>query len=121
MHTRRAALALTAAALAAPARAQGKKQSLSRATDLSGSYSVAGRNADGTAYSGIATVTHQGDAVEITWTVGGQTYRGAGLLEGRVLTVNWGDSTPVVYVLMPDGALHGTWADGRALDRLQPR
>jgi hypothetical protein len=120
--TRRMALTLIAAATLAPAAsAQTRKQSLTRSIDLNGSYTVTGRNADGSAYSGRASVRHQGDAVEITWTVGSQTYRGAGLLEGRVLTVEWGDATPVVYVVMPDGALHGTWADGTALDRLTPR
>ncbi len=39
--------------------------------------------------------------------------------EGRVVTVDWGAETPVVYVVMPGGALHGTWDGGMALERLR--
>ena len=48
-------------------------------------------------------------------------HRGVGVLDGRVVTVDWGDATPVIYVVMEDGELHGTWADGTALEKLTPR
>ncbi len=123
---RRAILALLAAATLAPAAlAQGKKsgsgESMTRLPGIDGQYRAAGRNPDGSAYSGDVWITQQGDAIEITWTVGSQTYRGAGLLDGRVLTIDWGAATPVVYVVMPDGELHGTWEDGQALEKLTPR
>ena len=54
------------------------------------------------------------------WRVGRETYTGEGRIDGRVLTVDWGAEDPIVYVLMPDGELHGTWADGRALEKLSP-
>ncbi|KMW59575.1 hypothetical protein AIOL_004557 [Candidatus Rhodobacter oscarellae] len=43
-----------------------------------------------------------------------------GRVDGRVVTVNWGSATPVVYVWMPDGTLHGTWDGGLALEKLTP-
>ena len=39
----------------------------------------------------------------------------------QVLMINWGQSTPVVYVVMPGGELHGTWAGGTALEKLTRR
>ncbi|WP_305971132.1 MULTISPECIES: hypothetical protein [unclassified Mameliella] len=90
-------------------------------SDIAGAYRVAGRNPDGSAYSGTLQLTGNSARYQLTWTIAGQIFRGTGRLEGRVLTVDWqGDSNPVVYVLMPDGSLHGTWADGLALDRLEP-
>jgi hypothetical protein len=121
MLTRRALIAAAALTLAPAALAQTQKGGIARAVDLTGSYTVTGRNADGSGYSGTARITDTNGAVAIQWTVGGQSYSGQGIREGRVVTVNWGDATPVVYVLMPNGALHGTWADGLALDRLVPR
>lgn len=53
----------------------------------------------------------------VSWIVGKQSYAGTGLREGRVVTVNWGDTYPVVYVVMPGGKMFGTWADGKALER----
>jgi len=119
-------LALVAAA-AAPALAQGKKSSGGAGDDIApligidGGYTSWGRNADGSDYSGRVDVVQQGDAVEFTWVVGNDTFRGQGSIEGRVVTVDWGDAHPVIYVVMPDGALHGTWADGRALEKMTPR
>lgn len=54
------------------------------------------------------------------WRIGNETYSGEGLIDGRIVAVNWGAETPVVYVVMPDGDLHGTWDDGYALERLSP-
>ncbi|MGP6085713.1 LIC10280 family protein [Antarctobacter jejuensis] len=89
---------------------------------IAGTYAVSGRNPDGSAYTGTVVLRQQGADYNIAWSIAGQDYQGTGRLEGRVLTVNWqGDSNPVVYVLMPDGELHGTWADGHALDRLAPQ
>lgn len=112
--TRRALMAGAAVALiAAPLSAQ--------VADISGSYRVEGRNPDGSAYAGTAVVAQQQNAVQINWTVSGQSFAGSGVRNGQVVVVNWGQPTPVVYVIMPNGALHGTWADGRALDRLVPQ
>lgn len=127
MLNRRAILpGLALLALAQPLAAQGKKSAGSdtatgTARGIDGRYKAEGMNADGSSYTGTVDIAQQGDAIEITWNVQGQTFRGQGLLEGRVVTVDWGEATPVVYVVMPDGELHGTWDGGRALERLLPR
>ena len=112
---RRSFLGLTAAAAASPALAQ-----MNFTSTVAGRYSVEGRNPDGGGYGGSARVDQQGGTVRVTWQTGGQTFTGTGVIEGRVITVDWGEAHPVVYVTMPNGSLHGTWADGLALDRLSP-
>ncbi|MBY6116430.1 hypothetical protein KUW09_15935 [Mameliella alba] len=113
------ALIFSACLLAAPLVAQESLQ-LEGSPDLAGHYRVDGRNPDGSAYSGTVDLRENGGQYAVTWTIAGQVYRGTGRLQGRLLTVDWqGDSDPVFYVLMPDGDLHGTWADGRGLDRLE--
>lgn len=89
--------------------------------DVSGSYSAEGRNPDGSAYSGRADLVEADGVVSVRWQVGSQSYSGQGPINGDVITVDWGQNSPVVYVVMPDGELHGTWADGLALEKLTPR
>ncbi len=85
---------------------------------LTGNYSVAGRNPDGTTYDGTVVLTQQGRTFTLIWTVGTDSYRGVGELDGNVLTVDWGDKTPVVYAVMADGHLKGLWAAGRGAEEL---
>lgn len=86
--------------------------------DISGTYRVEGRNPDGSAYDGQLTVVEStGGAVAFAWIVAKQSYAGVGVREDRVVTVDWGADTPVVYVVMPGGELHGTWGGGKALER----
>jgi len=126
MLTRRFLFSGLALFAAIPALAQGKKSAGANTvapaygTSIMGNYVSHGLNADGSAYTGDVTVVQQGDAVEFTWVVAGDTMRGQGVIEGRVVTVDWGDTTPVVYVIMPDGELHGTWANGTALEKMIP-
>ncbi|MFZ7089562.1 hypothetical protein [Primorskyibacter sp. 2E233] len=95
---------------------------LGASADLSGTYDVTGRNADGSVYSGTLALMQDGSTVEAGWNIGTTSYSGYGPLEGRVLTINWSPGQPpVVYVTMPDGSLHGTWADGLALEKATPR
>lgn len=92
------------------------------AQDLAGTYTAQGRNSDGSPYSGTVALTEIGRAYRLDWKIGQQSYTGIGVRDGRVLQVDWdGQQPPVVYVLMPGGALHGTWADGTALEKLTPR
>ncbi|MDJ0826135.1 MAG: hypothetical protein QNJ16_11590 [Rhodobacter sp.] len=125
MLTRRLILTGLLAGLALPALAQGKKSAggddMTRLPGIDGAYTAAGLNADGSKYRGQVEITQQGDAVEFTWTVGTDTFRGQGTIEARVVTVDWGAATPVIYVVMDDGELHGTWDDGAALEKLTPR
>lgn len=90
------------------------------AQSVSGTYRAEGRNPDGSAYSGTVQITENGGAVAMTWSIAGQSYQGTGDRNGDVIIVNWGDTYPVVYVRMPSGELHGTWANGAALERLIP-
>jgi len=48
------------------------------------------------------------------------TFKGTGRLEGKLMEVQWGNPQPVIYVLRPDGTLHGTWGNGEALEKLTP-
>ena len=112
--------ALTTGSLAQGKKSSGGGDSMERSHSIAGSYTANGRNPDGSSYEGRVNITQQGDRVEFGWAIGNQTYSGKGTIEDRVVTVDWGDATPVIYVVMPNGALHGTWADGTALERLAP-
>ena len=90
------------------------------AQGVSGLYRVEGRNPDGSVYSGTAQLVDLNGKITIAWQVAGQGYQGSGTRIGDVVQVNWGDQYPVVYVVMPNGQLHGTWANGTALERLVP-
>src|SRR6056297_2323809 len=88
-------------------------QNSGQTTDITGSYRVEGRNVDGSAYSGSLVLSTQGATYLGDWRIAEQAYRGVGRLDGRILILQWQDGAdPVVYVVMPDGELHGTWADG---------
>ena len=47
-------------------------------------------------------------------------FRAAGTIAGKMLVINWGDKTPVVYSFGDDGALDGEWANGSASETLTP-
>lgn len=108
------ALSIAGAAFLAP-------QILAADEAVAGSYSVQGRNVEGQIYQGLATVQQDGSFVNFEWRIGSQVISGAGSIDGRVVTVDWGSEHPVIYVVMADGTLHGTWADGLALDKLIPQ
>lgn len=110
--TRRYAIAILSGAALMPMAAAAQGQS------LTGRYRAEGRNPDGSIYSGSVELNDAFGKITMIWKVGSQSYEGLGTRDGRVLTVDWGDTHPVVYVVMPDGSLHGTWANGTALERL---
>jgi len=86
-----------------------------------GEYRADGTNPNGSRYHGTATITAGGGNTYIfRWRISGQTFRGTGRLDGRTLTVDWGQSSPVIYRLGDDGTLRGTWDNGRATDNLTP-
>ncbi|MGB6905642.1 MAG: caspase family protein [Methyloceanibacter sp.] len=85
-----------------------------------GSYSVEGKNADGSAYKGTVEIERQGKGYHLSWEVGSSNYEGKGTLAGNLLTVDWGSSTPVVYALGLDGSLAGLWDAGRGEETLTP-
>lgn len=107
-HVSLAALvALAIAAAAAPSEAA--------SPDLSGRYTCAGTNPDGSRYSGTVTIAPMGSAWRIEWTVAGSSHGGVGLLEGNVFSACWNirgtrDGGIVVYRLEPGGRLVGQWS-----------
>ena len=88
--------------------------------DISGTYFVYGRHGDGRTFEGTATITASDEDYAIEWLIGAASYSGIGVLEGRVLTVEWGTEAPAIYLVMPDGELHGTFEDGLGLELLTP-
>jgi hypothetical protein len=85
-----------------------------------GRYKAEGRNSDGTSYDGTVTITKHGKVYQLSWSVGSSSYKGSGTLQGNILTVNWGSSTPVVYALTEDGSLTGLWDAGFGEETLTP-
>ena len=90
------------------------------AQSIAGQYRVEGRNPDGSVYDGSVRIADNDGAIAMTWSVESHSYQGTGTRNQDVIWVDWGDQYPVVYVRMPDGALHGTWTNGRAVERLLP-
>lgn len=91
------------------------------AQSLAGMYDVWGRNLDGAAYEGSAEVRDDGETINIFWNTTAGVYSGTGARDGNIILIDWGSDYLIVYTIMEDGELHGTWADGYALDRLSPR
>ena len=85
---------------------------------LTGVYRVEGKNPGGGVYRGMVAVTQTGDQFTFRWWIGSQRFDGTGHLAGRMLVINWGDKTPVVYTLGERDGLDGEWADGTATERL---
>ncbi len=94
-------------------------------TDLPGIYTVNGVDPVGNEYSGTVVIRSAdgdgSDRFDVEWIVTGAIQRGVGTRAGDLLTVTWtevnnatGDGTgPIVYEIMADGELVGTWmADG---------
>lgn len=96
------------AGLAAPAMAQ-----------QAGTYAVEGQGADGSRYTGSATLAQTGQNTwRVTWRVGGDTAQGVGILipEGPLLVVGYtmaGQTGVAAYAVEPDGRLMGTWTQGQ--------
>jgi hypothetical protein len=85
-----------------------------------GLYRVTGRGANGRKYQGVVSISKKADGYALDWKIGKDEYQGEGTLEGNLLSVNWGSSTPVVYALAADGSLKGLWAAGAGEETLTP-
>jgi hypothetical protein len=85
-----------------------------------GRYNVLGRNSNGGTYTGFVTIKRQHTFYSVDWNVGGSSYHGTGTLDGSLLSVSWGSSTPVVYAVSADGSLKGLWDAGAGEETLQP-
>jgi caspase domain-containing protein len=86
-----------------------------------GRYNADGRNPNGSRYRATVDVTRLGDRYRFDWKSGSQSYRGDGTMEGNVLVVNWGSTTPVIYAIAENGTLNGLWDAGRAGEVLTPQ
>ncbi len=94
----------------------------------SGSYTVAGRNLDGSDYTGVAALAQVGTAsFTVVWQVAGRTINGVGMVAGHSFAVVYGAANQPalgIYLLQPDGRLVGTWtvvgAAGTGAETLTP-
>ena len=86
--------------------------------DLAGVYRVEGTNPSGSKYRGMVALAQNEDGLKFTWWIGKDMFTGPGHFAGKMLVVDWGDKTPVIYSLGEDGALDGEWAEGSATETL---
>jgi hypothetical protein len=96
---------------------------------LASTYDEVGTNADGSKYTGTATVEVISDTTfNIKWRIGSAVYNGFGMRRGDALaatyTVN-GQPGLIMYTVGDGGVLVGNWSirgeNGNGTDRLTPR
>ena len=85
-----------------------------------GTYNVAGKDR-GDSYVGSLTIAKAGSNFLFTWKVGGKTFRGTGVRDGNLITVDWGGATPVVYALTEDNYMIAIYAGGRSIEAAKRR
>lgn len=81
-------------------------------TDLTGSWTVAGKTQEGKKYSGISTISKIGGSMyKATWKIGGETQQGVAFKDGNVLSCGWSPKhkAGVVAYLVKNGLLDGVW------------
>jgi hypothetical protein len=82
--------------------------------DISGNYTVAGTNEDGSPYRGELAVIKHGDVYQFRWNAGKQ-YDGIGIPNGNVVAVSFTGGANgqgcgvVIYKVEADGSLNGKW------------
>ncbi|HTX74227.1 MAG TPA: hypothetical protein VMC79_15455 [Rectinemataceae bacterium] len=87
---------------------------------IGGDYAAQGTNPDGSAYRGSCIVGLNADgSYSFVWQIGDSSYAGVGVLKNGVMTVDWGDSSPVIYQVREGGkTLVGTWSNGTATETI---
>jgi hypothetical protein len=103
----------------APAETAEPEEAAPKTIDLAGVYRVEGTNPSGSKYRGMVALAQNDDQFNFTWWIGKDVFRGSGHFAGKMLVVNWGDKTPVIYTFGDEGALDGEWADGSATETLE--
>ena len=103
----------------APAETAEPEEATPKTIDLAGVYRVEGTNPNGSKYRGMVALAQNDDQFNFTWWIGKDVFRGTGHFAGKMLVVNWGDKTPVIYTFGDEGALDGEWADGSATETLE--
>ena len=96
------------------------EEAQAEAPTLTGVYRASGTNPSGSKYTGMVALEEADGDFKLTWWIGGDVFAGSGHLAGKMLVINWGDKTPVIYSFGDDGALDGEWADGSASETLTP-
>ena len=98
------------------------------AQSVGGAYSVAGKNPDGSDYSGTAQITPSGSSCRIKWQTDGTTSEGICMLANKAFAASYKMGSEyglVVYEVMPDGSLRGYWTvadqEGVGTELLTPR
>jgi hypothetical protein len=84
------------------------------------SYRVEGTNPNGSPYRGTLTIERSDTLYLLRWKIGKDTFQGQGTLNGRTLTIDWGSPDPIIYQVMNDGTLQGTWAKGQGKENVIP-
>jgi caspase domain-containing protein len=102
----------------APAETAEPEEAAPKTIDLAGVYRVEGTNPNGSKYRGMVALAQNNDQFNFTWWIGKDVFRGTGHFAGKILVVNWGDKTPVIYTFGDEGVLDGEWADGSATETL---
>jgi hypothetical protein len=102
----------------APAETAEPEDAQPETIDLAGIYRVEGTNPSGSKYRGMVALAQTKDQFNFTWWIGKDVFRGTGHFAGKMLVVNWGDKTPVIYTFGDEGSLDGEWADGSATETL---
>ena len=88
---------------------------------IDGVYTVHGVNADGSTYSGSAVIRLEGDRYRFRWLIAnGDAFEGVGARQGNIMTVEWGQKSPVIYEIGSDDILYGKWDNGRGTETLTP-
>jgi TolB-like protein len=100
--------------------AQGDQGIQKNVPRLEGSYFASGRNPNGSTYTGTVQISKGNNSYHFFWKIGNSTYNGIGVLKDRTITVDWGQDSPVIYLIQDDGRLVGKWANGTASETLTP-
>jgi hypothetical protein len=84
-----------------------------QAQDIGGSYQVAGKGFDGSAYRGTAEISRTSDVTcEIVWNTGGQVSKGICMRQGDTFAASYVMGNAIgmaIYRVQADGTLAGTW------------
>ena len=100
-------------------RRRGRRGGARRGAELTGVYRASGTNPSGSEYPASSRLRRTA-TISSTWWIGKDEFHGSGHYAGKMLVINWGGTTPVVYSFSDEGALDGEWADGSASETLTP-
>ncbi len=83
------------------------------AGNLAGQYQVAGKNVDGSAYTGTAEIVATSDTTcKMSWQTGGTTSQGICMRNANSFAASYALADAiglVLYQIKPDGSLQGLW------------